>query len=97
MTATPQPVTLAHSVHPSDEVLKQEVGDEVVLLDLASERYFGLDPVGTRIWELMADGAALAQVHAVLCTEFEAEPERIQEDLLGLVRELSAAGLVRID
>ena len=54
-------------------------------------------PVGTRIWELMADGAALAQVHAVLCTEFEAEPERIQEDLLGLVRELSAAGLVRID
>ncbi|MBN8225425.1 MAG: PqqD family protein [Xanthomonadales bacterium] len=97
MTATLQPVTLAQRVHPSDDVLMQEVGDEVVLLDLASERYFGLDPVGTRIWALMADGAELAGVHAALCTEFEAEPDRIQDDLLELVRQLSAAGLVRID
>lgn len=97
MTATLQPVTLANRVQRSDEVLMQEVGDEVVLLDLASERYFGLDPVGTRIWQLIADGAELSRVHTELCAEFEAEPEHIQEDLLELVRQLSAAGLVRID
>ena len=96
MTATPASVTLATRVQPSGEVLAQEVGGEAVLLDLASERYFGLDPIGTRIWQLLADAPALAQVHATLCGEFDAAPERIGEDLLALVGQLSEAGLVQV-
>ena len=96
MTATPANVTLAARVRPSTEVLAQEVGGEAVLLDLAGERYFGLDPIGTRIWQLLADAPALAQVHATLCGEFDAAPERIGEDLLALVGQLSEAGLVQV-
>ena len=48
MTASSHRVTLEDQVQRSSEVLVQEVGGEAVLLDLASERYFGLDPVGTR-------------------------------------------------
>ena len=75
----------------------QEVGGEAVLLDLASEQYFGLDPVGTRIWTLLADAPVLSQVHSALCEEFDAEPERIQTDLLTLVGQLSEAGLVKVE
>ena len=32
------------------------LGDETVILDLASGTYYGLDPVGARIWQLMAEG-----------------------------------------
>lgn len=96
MTAAPPLATLAHRAQPSSEVLVQEVGGEAVLLDLASERYFGLDEVGTRIWQLLADDPALARVHATLCSEFQAEPARIQADLLELVSQLSAAGLVEL-
>ena len=96
MTASPHRVTLDDQVQCSGEVLVQEVGGESVLLDLASERYFGLDPVGTRVWQLLADAPALAQVHATLCGEFDAPPERIQADLLALVQELAVAGLVEI-
>ena len=96
MTASPHRVTLDDQVQCSGEVLVQEVGGEAVLLDLASERYFGLDPVGTRIWQLLADSPALAQVHATLCGEFDAAPERIGEDLLALVGQLSEAGLVQV-
>ncbi|MBN8262825.1 MAG: PqqD family protein [Xanthomonadales bacterium] len=96
MTAAPARVTLDHQVQCSGEVLMQEVGGEAVLLDLASERYFGLDPVGTRIWQLLADAPSLAQVHAALCDEFDATPERIGEDLLALVGQLSEAGLVQV-
>ena len=97
MTATHPPVTLDQRASRSDEVLAQEVGGESVLLDLASEQYFGLDPVGTRIWELLADAPTLGQVHETLCAEFDAEPERIRDDLLALVRQLREAGLVRVD
>ena len=96
MTASPHRVTLDDQVQCSGEVLVQEVGGEAVLLDLASERYFGLDPVGTRIWQLLADAPSLAQVHTTLCGEFDAAPERIGEDLLALVGQLSEAGLVQV-
>ncbi|MBZ0087681.1 MAG: PqqD family protein [Thermomonas sp.] len=96
MTASRAPVTLSHRASISDEVLAQEVGDEVVLLDLAGERYFGLDPVGTRIWALLPDAANLGAVLDNLCAEFDAPRERIEADLLALIAALCEAGLVTV-
>lgn len=92
----PPPVTLAHHVALSENVLMQEVGGEAVLLDLTGERYFGLNKVGTRIWELLGTQSDLVQLHARLCEEFEAEPVQVEQDLLRLVGELSDAGLVKV-
>ena len=97
MTATNASVTLATKVAISDDVLLQEVGDEVVLLDLASERYFGLDPVGTRIWGLLPERDDLASVLSSLCGEFAAPAERIEADLLTLIEALLEAGLVTLE
>jgi hypothetical protein len=44
------------SISISKDVLTQELQDETVLLDLDSENYFGLDSVGTRIWQLLNEG-----------------------------------------
>lgn len=95
MTATSASVTLQSIFAQSGDVLYQEVGGEAVLLDLASEQYFGLDTVGTRIWELLDGNATLADVHRVLCAEFEADGERVADDLLALARSLADAGLIR--
>ena len=46
----------------SDEVLSQEVNGETELLDLESESYFGLNQVGTGIWQLLQDKPMVAQV-----------------------------------
>lgn len=88
--------TLAQRVSLSDDVLIQEVGDEAVLLDLASERYFGLDPVGMRIWTLLAQDPALQRVYDRLCAEYDVEPARLEADLLALVGELAQAKLVQV-
>jgi len=97
MTATVPPVTLDQRASWSDNVLMQEVGGEAVLLDMASEKYFGLDPVGTRIWALLAGTPTLREIHATLCEEFDAEPDRIGHDLLALARQLHEAGLVKLE
>lgn len=91
----PAPLTLESQLQRSEDVLFQEVGGEAVLLDLASEQYFGLDAVGTRIWELLDGNSSLGQVHATLCAEYEASPERIRDDMLALARALADAGLVQ--
>ena len=96
MTARPADVTLDTILTRSSEVLFQEVGGEAVLLDLASERYFGLDPVGTRIWTLLGEDDRLQVVCDALCAEYDAEPLLIRDDLLALVAQLSEAGLVKL-
>lgn len=96
MTATPIAVTLADQVSPNDDVMVQEVGGESVLLDLASEQYFSLDAVGTRIWMLLGDQNNLASIVDQLCAEYQVEPERIRTDLLALVTQLAEAGLVKV-
>lgn len=89
-------ITLAHRASRSDDALFQEVDGKAVLLDLASEQYFGLDPVGTRIWALLGEDDRLQQGHAALCGEYEAAPERIGNDLLALVDRLAEAGPVKV-
>ena len=96
MTAMSQDVTLTTQVRHSAKVLTQEVGGEVVLLDLDSELYFGLDPVGSRIWALLADTRSLEHVHATLCREFDGDTARIKDDLLALIQQLAEAGLVEL-
>jgi hypothetical protein len=87
---------LSHQAKPSDDVLCQAVGDEAVLLNLASERYFGLDPVGTRIWTLLSQDPRLKQVFDALCAEYEVEPARLEADLLDLIGQLAEAKLVQL-
>ncbi|MEO8001894.1 MAG: PqqD family protein [Arenimonas sp.] len=91
-----QHITLAHQAQPNDDVLFQEVAGEAVLLNLASERYFGLDPVGTHIWGLINRNMKLQQVHQDLCETYEASPEQLQQDLLALITQLAEAGLVTV-
>lgn len=95
MPATPASVTLDRVFTRSPDVLFQEVGGEAVLLDLASETYFGLNPVGTRIWQLIGEGSALQAIRDTLVAEYDAPPEQIESDLLMLAAQLCDAGLVK--
>lgn len=93
--ATPGSIaTLDWTLRPSDEVLLQEIDGEAILLDLQSEHYFGLNVVGTRLWQLLARDPSLRAAYEILLSEFAVEPERLERDLLALVKDLADAGLV---
>ncbi len=81
----------------SSEVLFQEVGNEAVLLDLKSERYFGLDEVGTRIWQLLQEKGRIEPLLETLLAEYEVSPERLRADLAELLGRLEEAGLIQIE
>lgn len=89
-------ISLAQRAKPTPDVLCQDVGGEAVLLDLASESYFGLDPVGARIWTLLDQDQPLQQILETLCAEYDAPRERLQGDLIALVAQLAGAGLVTV-
>lgn len=76
------------------QVMTRTVGDEVVILDLATGTYFGLDPVGARIWELMGEGKTLAEVCEQMLAEYEVSREELERDILRLADELAQQGLI---
>ena len=88
--------TLSHQAKPSDDVLFQEVGDEAVLLNLASERYFGLDPSVRGSGPCFAEDPRLQQAFDTLCAEYESNRPRLETDLLDLVGQLAEAKLVQV-
>jgi hypothetical protein len=93
----PQPLTLACRARPSERVRLQQTGDEAVLLDLASEYYFGLDAVGTRLWRLLENDPAIRHAFDALLGEYDVTADRLEHDLLALITQLADAGLVTIE
>ncbi|MFC1500046.1 PqqD family protein [Candidatus Zixiibacteriota bacterium] len=93
---TTKGTTLASRVRVKEDVVFRDLEGEAVLLNLDSGTYFGLDPVGTRIWALLGDHEALTDVHLTLLDEFDVEPDRCERDLLDLVARLDEHGLVEI-
>lgn len=78
----------------SPRVLCQEVAGEAVLLDLDSEKYFGLNAVGLRVWQLLQRGDDVGAIFEVLAAEYAVAPATLAADLEDLMRRLRQAGLV---
>ena len=77
-----------------EQVMSRQVGDETVILDLASGMYFGLDPVGARIWQLLTEGHQIEAVVSTLLSEYEVPEDKLRQDVNTLVNELVSRGLV---
>lgn len=77
------------------QVMARKVGDETVILDLATGTYFGLDPVGARMWQFMSEGKTLAEVCDAMQEEFDVTRENIERDVIALAEKLQAQQLVR--
>ena len=89
-------MTLTDTISIPPQVMTRTVGEEVVVLDLATGTYFGLDPVGARIWELMGEGKTLDEICNTMLQEYEVTREELERDTLRLAEELNGQGLIQI-
>jgi hypothetical protein len=78
----------------SQQALTQFVAGEAVLLDLKSEKYFGLNPVGARFWQLIQESGDAASVRQQLLREYDVSESQLDADLNELVERLIGAGLL---
>jgi coenzyme PQQ synthesis protein D (PqqD) len=76
------------------DVVFRNLDGESVILNLQNGTYYGLDDVGTRMWELLARHRSIAATSAALHDEFDAPRADIEADLIALVDQLNAKGLL---
>ena len=75
-------------------VMSRKIGDEHVLLDVEKGVYFGLDAVGSRLWELIEAAPTVDEMVAAVVREYEVEEPDARRDVVRLMQELLDRGLV---
>jgi len=77
-----------------ERIVFKKVGEEMVLLDFERGIYYGLNPVGARVWELLAEGKSTDEIIELLTDEFDVEATDAKDDVMTLMDDLAANGLV---
>ncbi len=90
-------MTLSRTATIPAHVLARELEGEIVILDLESGTYFGLDPVGARIWQLLAERRSLGDVCEAILKEFDASREEVETDVVRLTDDLAAKKLIQFE
>jgi hypothetical protein len=75
-------------------VLIRFLDQESVLLNLNTERYFGLDSVGTRMWQLVTSGPTIEAAYFQLIEEYDVDPDTLRTNLAELLEHLVENGLI---
>ena len=90
------PRQFSSRVTSAPDVMLRIIGDEAVILNLKSELYLGLDPVGTRMWTVLQSSPSIQAAHASLLDEFEVGPERLRQDMDTLLDQMLEQGLIEL-
>ena len=85
---------LSRSFVPSDQAAASRVGDETVLLHLENGTYYGLDPIGTQIWEMLKQGLALGAICAVIAEQYGVGLGTIEADARRFLGDLEAHSII---
>ncbi len=80
----------------SGDQVSRNVGEETVILGLKGDMYFGLNPVGSRVWSLIQEPRTVAQVRDAILEEYQVEPAECERDVVDLLARLADQNLVEV-
>lgn len=90
-------ISFSDRVRVPEDVLISNLQEESVILNLNSERYFGLDNVGTRMLSALSTSSSIEAAYELLLAEYDVDAQVLRQDLSSLVENLLQQGLVTID
>ena len=79
-----------------NDMISAEIGGEAVMMSIEKGAYFGLNPVATRIWDLIEQPKSLAELIAVIFEEYEVTPEQCEADVREFSADMIERGLAQV-
>jgi hypothetical protein len=89
-------ISFSDRVRVADDVLISSLQEESVLLNLDSERYFGLDNVGNRFFSALTTSDSIEAAYQSLASEYDIDRDMLRADLVSLIEDLLAHGLIEV-
>ena len=87
-------ISFSDRVRVAEDVLISNLQEESVILNVESERYFGLDQVGTRFLTVLDTSESIEAAYEVLRDEYDVDPQNLRQDLLDLIENLLKQGIL---
>ncbi len=81
----------------ADNVVSCDLDTEAAILNLKDGVYYGLDPIGAKIWNLIQKPITLTEVMETILNEYDVDNEQCKNDVLELIEELLENGLVKVN
>jgi hypothetical protein len=79
------------------DLLVQEIGEEVVILDRVANKVHQLNPSAGCIWKNCDGSCSVEEIIARLASQFELTPEQVSDDVLKTIAEFKALGLLAVE
>ncbi len=89
-------ININTTVQASPEIVTNTLGEEVVMMSIEKSAYYGLDEIGSRIWELIASERTVSSICDILVREYDVPREECEQDILAWLNELAEQNLVEI-
>jgi len=80
----------------ANDQVSSDLAGETVVLSMRSAEYYGLDEVGSRIWELVRNPIRVSAIVDAILSEYEVEPAQCESDTLAFLGRLAAGGLLEV-
>jgi len=91
-----QMIDINSTVKRNEEVFASEVDGEAVMMNIQTGKYYGLDEIGTRIWELMKEEIEVKKIINELRKEFDVSEQQCKKDVLTLLGDLEKNQLIEV-
>ncbi len=78
------------------DILSAEIGGEAIMMSIEKGAYFGLNPVATRIWDLLEQPKNIAELIQTITDEYEVSAEQAAEDVQGFVADMLERGIAQL-
>ena len=90
------PLSLYTIVVAAPEQVSCPLGEESAILNLKNSVYYGMNPVGSAVWNLLKQPKTVAEIRDAILGEYEVEAERCEHDLITLLEQLRSEGLIEV-
>lgn len=89
-------ISTSSVVAATKDQVSSDLAGETILLSMQSAMYYGLDHVGSRIWELVREPISVSEISDAIAREYDVGLPRCQAEVIEFLRELAAKGLIEV-
>jgi hypothetical protein len=90
------PIEIGTVITRTDEIISADMDGETVMMSIEQGNYYGLNPIGSRIWELIEAPVSVSSLCDTLQAEFDVCPETCQQDVLEFLNQLKNEEILEI-
>jgi hypothetical protein len=84
-------------VNQIEDIVASDIDDEKVMMSVEMGQYYGLDPVGSRVWELIGKPVKVSALIDALLLNYDVDRETCERDVLEFLEQLHEAGILQVE